>query len=165
MLFETSLSPVPMFGLRRDMNRLLDDMITRSTPNSAWAPPVDVQEDGNGIVISVELPGVHPENVHVTTENGLLSIKGNKSAERKERDDTTQWHLVERSYGSFVRSFRLPKGIDDTKIDASFEHGVLNVRVPKTALRQPRKIAIGTAGKGAGRVENGSSKARAQGDE
>ena len=165
MMFETSLSPLPMFGLRRDMNRLLDDMITRNNANSAWAPPVDVREDGNGIAISVELPGVDPENVELTTDNGLLTIRGNKSEERKEGDENTQWRVVERSYGSFVRSFRLPKGVDEAKINASFDHGVLNIHVPKTALPQPKKIAIGTSGNADGRIENGSSKARAKSGE
>ena len=145
MLFETSLTPLPMFGLRRDMNRLLDDVITRTAPGSGWAPAVDVREDKSGISLSIELPGVAPENVDVTADNGLLTVKGHKSAERKEGDDA-EYHLLERSYGSFTRSFRLPKGIDDSKITANFANGVLDVRVPKTALPQPKKIAIGREG-------------------
>ncbi|MDQ6737530.1 MAG: Hsp20/alpha crystallin family protein [Gemmatimonadota bacterium] len=162
MLFESSLSPLPMFGLRRDMNRLLDDMITRGAPNSAWAPPVDVCEDGNGIAISLELAGVEPGDVEVTSDNGLLTIKGIKSADRKEGDEYTQWHLVERSYGTFMRSFRLPKGIDDGKIAASYDHGVLTIHVPKTALPQPKKISIDTTTSRNGRVENGSSGSQAK---
>ena len=149
MLFETSLTPLPMFGLRRDMNRLLDDIITRTTPGSAWAPPVDVREDKSGIFLSLELPGVPPENVEVTADNGLLTVKGHKSAERKEGDDT-EYHLLERSYGSFTRTFRLPKGVDESKITANFAHGVLDVRVPKMALPQPKKITIGREGDAAG---------------
>lgn len=162
MLFETSMTPLPMFGLRRDMNRLLDDMITRGTPNSVWAPPVDVREDSSGIDVSIELPGIAPENVEVTSDNGLLTIRGQKSADRKEGDENTQWHLVERTYGSFLRSFRLPKGIDESKVTASFDHGVLNVHVPKTALPQPRKIAIGTRTNGDGGVQ-GSAAAKQDG--
>jgi len=145
MLFETSLTATPVFGLRREMNRLFDDMLTRTTPSATWAPPVDVREDDGEISIDVELPGVKSEDVDVTCDNGLLSIRGQKSAERKEGTEG-EYHLVERTYGSFTRSFRLPKGVDDSKITADFEHGVLHVRVPKAALPQPKKIQIGTRG-------------------
>lgn len=145
MLFETSLTATPVFGLRREMNRLFDDMLTRTTPSATWAPPVDVREDDREISIDVELPGVKPEDVDVTCDNGLLSIRGQKSAERKEGTEG-EYHLVERTYGTFTRSFRLPKGVDDSKITADFEHGVLHVRVPKAALPQPKKIQIGTRG-------------------
>jgi HSP20 family protein len=142
MLFETSLAPLPVFGLRREMNRLFDDVMTRTSPTSAWAPAVDVREDRDQIAVSIELPGVKPEDVEATADNGMLTVRGQKSAERKEGDDETQYHLVERTYGSFTRSFRLPKGVDDSKIGANFAHGVLEIRVPKAALPQPRKIAI-----------------------
>lgn len=147
MLFETSLTATPVFGLRREMNRLFDDMLTRTTPSAAWAPPVDVREDDREISLDVELPGVKPEDVEVTCDNGLLSIRGQKSAERKEGNES-EYHLVERTYGTFTRSFRLPKGVDDSKITADFEHGVLHVRVPKAALPQPKKIQIGTRNEG-----------------
>lgn len=147
MLFETSLTPLPMFDLRRDMNRLLDDVITRSTPGSSWASPVDVREDKTGISLSIELPGVRPENVEVTTDNGLLTVKGQKFAQRKEGDGA-EYHLLERSYGSFTRTVRLPKGIDESTITANFANGILDVRVPKSALPQPKKIANGLEGDG-----------------
>jgi HSP20 family protein len=145
MLFETSLTATPVFGLRREMNRLFDDMLTRTTPSATWAPPVDVREDDREISIDVELPGVKPDDVDVTCDNGLLSIRGQKSANRKEGAQN-EYHLVERTYGTFTRSFRLPKGVDDSKITADFELGVLRVRVPKAALPQPKKIQIGTRG-------------------
>jgi len=143
MLFETSLTPLPVFGLRREMNRLFDDALSRTTPTAALAPPVDVREDNHEIALSVELPGVKPEDVEVTSDNGMLTVRGHKTAERKEGDGT-EYHLVERSYGSFTRSFRLPKGVDDSKITANFSNGVLDVHVPKAALPQPKKIAIGS---------------------
>lgn len=147
MLFETSLGATPVFGLRREMNRLFDDMLTRTTPSAAWAPPVDVREDEREIALQVELPGVKPENVDVTCDNGVLTIHGEKRVERKEGTDE-QYHLLERTYGTFTRQFRLPKGVDDSKITADFEHGVLSVRVPKAALPQPKKIEIGVRGNG-----------------
>ncbi|HSU96191.1 MAG TPA: Hsp20/alpha crystallin family protein [Gemmatimonadaceae bacterium] len=125
------------------MNRLFDDALSRTTPTAALAPPVDVREDNHEIALSVELPGVKPEDVEVTSDNGMLTVRGHKTAERKEGDGT-EYHLVERSYGSFTRSFRLPKGVDDSKITANFSNGVLDVHVPKAALPQPKKIAIGS---------------------
>ena len=151
MLFEASLTPLPVFGLRREMNRLFDDVITKTTPTSMWSPPVDVREDDKEIALSVELPGVKLDDVEVTADNGMLTLRGTKSAERKEGNGT-EYHLVERSYGSFTRSFRLPKGVDDSKITANFAQGVLEVRVPKAALPQPKKIAIGNDGDGNVRV-------------
>jgi HSP20 family protein len=149
MVFETAIT-APVFGLRREMNRLLDDMLTRG-PNDGmtqWAPPVDIREDQSAITISVELPGIPPEQVEVTTENGMLTVRGEKRLERKEGDEQ-RYHLVERSYGSFTRTFQLPKGVDDSKIEAEFNNGLLHIRVPKAALPQPRKIAIaGAQGKG-----------------
>ncbi|MEO7103122.1 MAG: Hsp20/alpha crystallin family protein [Gemmatimonadaceae bacterium] len=145
MLFETSLTPLPVFGLRREMNRLFDETMNRTTPSAAWAPPVDVTENDSEIAMSIEIPGVKPDDVEVTADNGMLTVRGHKSAERKEGDGT-EYHLVERSYGSFTRTFRLPKGVDDSAITANFADGVLDVHVPKSALPQPRKIAIGKNG-------------------
>ncbi len=142
MLFETAIT-TPVYGLRREVNRLFDDMMNRTLPSTAWAPPVDVREDDSEILLLVELPGVSPEHVEVTTDNGVLMIRGEKRGERKEGDEG-RYQLVERSYGSFARSFRLPKGVDEGKITADFEHGVLRVRVPKTTLPKPKKIEIGT---------------------
>lgn len=169
MLFDTSLTTpfdtalsTPMFGLRREMNRLFDDVLSRTTPTTAWVPPVDVREDEGNIALALELPGVRPEDVEVTADNGILTVRGTKQAERKEEDEN-QYHLIERSYGSFVRQFRLPKGVDDSKITANFEHGVLTVTVPKTALPQPKRIQIGAGVQAGNRVSAQSQQGAAQG--
>ena len=162
MLFETSLTPLPVFGLRREVNRLFDDAINRTTPTAAWAPPVDVREDNHEIALSIEIPGVKADDVEVTSDNGMLTVRGHKVAERTEGAGT-EYHLVERSYGAFTRSFRLPKGVDDSKITANFANGVLEVHVPKTALPQPRKIAIGNGdGAANAQVQGAGSGAKSQ---
>jgi HSP20 family protein len=154
MLYETALN-TPALGLRRDVARLFDEMANRAWGTSnGWVPPVDVREDDKEIALMLELPGVKPENVEVTAENGMLRIQGEKRAERKEGDEE-RYHLVERTYGKFVRTFQLPKGVDESKIVADFEHGVLNVRVPKAALPQPRKITIGTGNANSVNSEDG----------
>jgi HSP20 family protein len=155
MMYRTSVAP--FFSLRRDIDRLFEDALGRDSMQGGWAPAVDVREDGEALVLELELPGVSPEQVEVTAENGILTVRGEKSSERKEGDEDRRWHLVERSYGAFRRSFQLPKGVDEGQIDASFDHGVLTVRVPKSALPQPRKIEIRGAASGSRQVGSGES--------
>ena len=139
MLYRTSLS-APVFGLRREIDRLFEDTFGRDT-NSAWSPSVDVRENQNEVRIDVELPGINPEDVEITTENGVLTVRGEKHTSRKE-DDDDRYHIVERSYGSFVRSFQLPQGLDENRIEASADNGILSIHIPKSALPQPKKVQI-----------------------
>ena len=155
MLYRTSIAP--FYSLRRDIDRLFEDVLGRDMAQGGWSPAVDVREDDDALVLELELPGVSPEHVEVTAENGILTVRGEKRSERKEGDEERRWHLVERSYGAFRRAFQLPKGIDDSQIDASFEHGVLTVRVPKSALPQPRKIEVRGAREGSRQVTTGEA--------
>jgi hypothetical protein len=82
-----------------------------------------------------------PEDVEVTAENGLLTIRGEKRSERKEGDEG-RYHVIERSYGTFMRTFTLPQGVDENQIQADFNDGVLSIRIPKAALPQPRRIQV-----------------------
>jgi HSP20 family protein len=138
MLYSMTTSS-PIFGLRREIDRLFEDTFARDGNN--WTPAVDIKESDNDIRIDLELPGLRPEDVEVTAENGLLTIRGEKRSERKEGDDG-RYHVVERSYGTFMRTFTLPQGVDETQIQAEFNDGVLSIRIPKTALPQPRRIQI-----------------------
>ena len=154
MLYRTSIAP--FFSLRRDIDRLFEDVLGRDAEGRAWAPAVDVRESEDALMLELELPGVSPENVEVTAENGVLTIRGEKRSERKEGDEKERWHMVERSYGSFRRAFQLPQGVDEDQIEASFEHGVLTVRVPKAALPQPRRIQVRSASSGQRQVSSAS---------
>jgi len=142
MVYRTTLS-APVFGLRREIDRLFEDTFGRGDGTTSWSPAVDVRESDKEVRIEVELPGIKPEEVELTSENGVLTIRGEKRSERKEGDEQNRYHLVERSYGSFVRSFQLPQGLDESKIEASYNDGILSVHIPKTALPQPRRIQIG----------------------
>ncbi len=153
MLYRTSIAP--FFSLRRDIDRLFEDVMGRDSAQGGWAPTVDIREDENALVLEVELPGVSPEQVEVTAENGILTVRGDKRSERREDDEQRRWHLIERSYGSFHRAFQLPQGVDEGQIEAAFEHGVLTVRVPKSALPQPRKIEVRAGSRGAQQVTAG----------
>jgi len=141
MLYRTSLS-APVFGLRREIDRLFEDTFGRDA-SSAWTPSVDVRENQNEVRIDVELPGIKPDDVEITAENGVLTIRGEKHTERKE-DDEDRYHVIERSYGSFMRSFQLPQGLDENRIEATADNGILSVHIPKSALPQPKKVQIKT---------------------
>jgi HSP20 family protein len=154
MAYERSFGLSPVFGLRREIDRLFDDAFVGRGGGSTWVPAVDVHETAKELRLDVELPGVQEEDVELEVENGILSIRGQKSAQRKEEDEEGRYHLVERSYGSFFRSFQLPPGVDEKQIHADFDQGILHVRIPKAALPQPRRIQIG-----------GVSGERARGDE
>jgi HSP20 family protein len=132
-----------VFGLRREIDRLFEDTFGRGDGMNSWTPAVDVRESDNDLALEVELPGIRPEDVEITAENGVLTVRGEKRSERKEGDENSRYHMVERSYGTFVRSFQLPQGLDESKIEASYNDGILSVQIPKTALPQPRKIQIG----------------------
>ena len=131
----------PVFGLRREIDRLFEDTFGRDSSGTNWAPPVDVREDSHEIVLEVELPGIKPSAVEVTSENGVLTIRGEKQSTAEENKEG-RYHVTERSYGAFMRSFQLPNGVDERRIEAEFSDGLLLVRVPKAALAQPRRIEI-----------------------
>jgi HSP20 family protein len=140
MLYRTSPT-APVFGLRREIDRLFEDTFGRGEGGTGWTPAVDIRENQNQLQLDVELPGLDPEEVEITAENGVLTIRGEKQIERKEGDDS-RYHVVERSYGSFLRSFQLPQGLDESRIEATFNNGILSVHIPKSALPQPKKIQI-----------------------
>lgn len=141
MLYRTSLSPV--FGLRREIDKLFDDTFTPNGSTPALTPAVDIRETASELTFEVELAGIKPDDVEVIAEKGVLSIRGEKKAQRKE--DESRYHIVERTYGTFMRSFQLPQGVEEDKIEATFEHGMLTVRVPKSPAQQPRRIQINHA--------------------
>ena len=135
----------PVFGLRREIDRLFEDTFGGESGRGSLSPPVDIREDGREIAIEVELPGIKPEDVDVTAENGVLTIRGEKRSTSTENTEG-RYHIVERSYGTFTRSFQLPTGVDEKGIAAEFNDGLLVVRVPKAALAQPRRIEIRNSG-------------------
>jgi HSP20 family protein len=105
-----------------------------------WAPAVDITEDDKEYLVTAELPQVRKENVKVTVENGILSISGERKFEKEEKGK--KYHRIERSFGSFLRSFDLPDDADASKVDAKFSDGILNVHVAKSESAQPKQIEI-----------------------
>lgn len=139
MLYRMTTS-APIFGLRREIDRLFEDTFGRE--GGTFTPAVDIKETEQEITLEVELPGLKPENVEVMAENGVLTIRGEKRTERKEGEDN-RYQVVERTYGTFVRTFQLPQGVDEDQIKGEFENGVLSIAIPKAALPQPKRIQIG----------------------
>ena len=140
----------PFAQMRAEMDRLFENFIGRGvfSPPTQWqatqlTPSIDVRENEKEIVVDAELPGMNENDVQVVVREGVLSLKGEKKSERDEKKDT--YHLVERSYGSFDRSFRLPEGVNEEQIKADFNNGVLHVVVPKRpeAAKAKKKISIG----------------------
>ncbi len=150
-----ALSPFRGFyDMQSEMNRMFDEVFGNLARSSAggrqqqqgtlatqWAPALDMlQEDGN-IVVRAELPGVKQEDVDITLQNGVLTIFGERRAE--EQREGSGYYVRERRYGSFRRSMGLPEGVDESKIRARFQDGVLEVRVEgAAAVREPKRIQI-----------------------
>lgn len=137
----------PLEEFTTDMERMFDSLLGRTARNvlrsngtEKFQPSLDIVENVNEYVVSVDLPGVKPEDVKVEMEDGRLTISG--SRETVTEDNAKNVHRIERSRGSFHRMIALPREIDADKIEAKYEHGVLHVTLPKSAEKQPRKIEI-----------------------
>jgi HSP20 family protein len=143
----------PFSAMRAEMDRVFDNFLggrgwlgmpeIRSGSNTGRiVPSVDVRENDKEIIVEAELPGMEQDDVDVTLRDGMLTVKGEKKSERKEEKD--DFHITERSYGSFQRSFRLPDTVDEEKITANLENGVLRVTLQKKpeAVKAEKKITI-----------------------
>lgn len=130
--------------LQREVNRLFDTSRFGDEEGghilADWLPAVDIKEEKNQFVIRADLPGVDLNDIEITLENGVLTLKGQRANESKE--ETEQYRRVERVRGTFLRRFALPDVADAEKVSAKCKDGVLEVIVPKRETAQPRKIVI-----------------------
>ncbi|MGB9836304.1 MAG: Hsp20/alpha crystallin family protein [Candidatus Saccharicenans sp.] len=132
--------------LRDRMNRLFEDLVTSprfedsEIMQSTWSPAVDIYETENELVLTAELPGIDEKDVEIKVEDNTLSIKGERKFEKETKEEN--YHRIERAYGSFYRSFSLPNYVDQEKITAEFENGLLKIHMPKKAEVKPRKVKI-----------------------
>jgi len=111
-----------------------------SFDNQNWLPNTDVVEENDKYLVKVELPGLDKKDVDIKVEDNILSISGERKEEKEEKE--TRYHRVERRYGSFVRSFRLPDTVNQNAIEASFKNGVLTVQLPKSEKAIPKAIEV-----------------------
>jgi HSP20 family protein len=120
---------------------------------------VDIRETEHELIFAVDLPGIKPEGVEVTAQDLVLMIRGERD---EEEGEAGRYHLVERNVGAFMRHFHLPQGVNTDKIEATFEEGVLRIRIPKAALPQPKKIriSVGTSASSPPRQGNGRGEHR-----
>lgn len=127
----------------RDLSTIEDEfdrLMGRAYSRSAWVPALDVRETEDLFEVTVDLPGMAPEDVSVTFEAGVLTVSGTRQFSREETKET--FHRIERSYGTFARQIKLPRTADTEKIEASFDKGVLSVTVPKAEVAKPRTIEV-----------------------
>ena len=134
-----------MRSLQDEMNRAFGNVLTRtddgsSAATSGWSPAVDVREDSDRFVIHADVPGVAPGDIELTMENGVLTIKGERSKDAT--SDANGFRRVERVYGSFYRRFTLPDTADGESVSAKTRDGVLEVVIPKKAAVQPKRIEV-----------------------
>jgi len=133
--------------LRREMDRLWEDYFGSGRRGlqplkGEFAPAVDVKETPDQIVVKAEVPGIDAKDINISVTGDVLTIKGEKKSEREEKDEN--YHMVERSYGSFSRSLALPAAADLDKIEAKYDKGVLTVTCPKKEEVKPKAIEIKT---------------------
>jgi HSP20 family protein len=128
---------------QKDMDRLFSAPQTTAADSGAWLPPVDIHEEANQFVLNVDLPGVDPKAVEITSEQGVLTIRGHREDSRSKAREGHR--RIERISGEFQRRFGLPDTADVHSIKAKAVHGVLEITIPKLAQVQPVKIAVEAA--------------------
>ena len=132
-----------MMTLRSAMDSLVDKTFVGSRADCEcvnWGLALDVSETGDEYLVKASVPGVNPDDLEITYNNKVLTIKGNTQQENEVEE--THYHLRERRFGSFARSVSLPIPVDSDHIEASYENGVLSLRLPKTEASKPRRISI-----------------------
>lgn len=131
-----------IFPMRNVFDKIFDDMSMTSllSDDKTFVPVFDISENEKEYSVVAELPGIDEKDIEVTMLDGVLTIKGEKKQEQEEKDET--YHRVERRYGSFHRSFRLPEKVEAEKIDATFKDGILRLTMPKSQKREVKKIEI-----------------------
>ena len=142
------LTPWKLFEfdrLRREMDLLWESFLggkpgRRTRLEGEWLPSLDVTETKSDLLVKAELPGMDPQDIKISLDEGVLTIKGEKKQEKEEKEEG--YHLIERNYGSFTRSIQLPKDVQSDKINASFKNGVLKVVLPKSEEAKKKEVKI-----------------------
>ena len=137
-----SLSHYDPLASLRAVESAFSRLLTEPQANRPWAPPVDIYETENELVVKADLPDVDAKNIDVRVENQTLTIAGERKFESPSNDKG--YHRIERSYGNFVRSFAVPNAFDTDKINAAYNNGVLTVTLTKKETAKPRQIKIET---------------------
>ena len=132
--------------LRERMDNLFEDSISRmrgtgeNISYSTWSPAVDIYETSDNLVIKAEIPGADKDDISVEIKNSALYLKGERKLEKDVKEEN--YHRMERSYGSFHRTFALPTTVNQEKIKANFKNGVLEITIPKVEKAKPKPITV-----------------------
>lgn len=131
--------------LRKEMDRLFDRIWEGGVPEvtmplGEWTPALDISESEDAMIVKAEVPGIEPKDIHVTLNNQILSIAGEKKFESEKKDET--FYRMERSSGSFARTINLPVAVDSARVTAVFKNGILTITMPKTAAAKGSVIPI-----------------------
>ncbi|HBX43060.1 MAG TPA: molecular chaperone [Deltaproteobacteria bacterium] len=133
-------------SIQERMNQIFEDALARSRGreeglrSGMWTPAVDIYENNDSVVVKAELPGVEKDQISVEVKDGILSLRGERKFEKEVKEES--YHRIERSYGSFQRSFSLPVSVDQEKVTAQFKNGVLEVTLPKKEQAKPKQIQV-----------------------
>jgi HSP20 family protein len=132
-------------SLQDRVNSLFQDFAgdSQAVTTAAFTPAVDVFENGEKVVLKLDIPGVEEKDLDIRVENQTLTVRGERKFESEEKEEN--FHRIERRYGSFFRSFSLPTTVDTENVNASYNAGVLKLELKKKTSAQPRQIKIGTA--------------------
>lgn len=141
-------------GLQTDVNRLFDSFFGAGAEGAdagghrRWVPAMDLIEEDDALLLEADLPGLTEDDINVEVQDNVLTVSGERRSEQEKRGDG--YHRTERAFGHFSRTVTLPEAIEEDRVTANFNDGVLEVRVPKPEQRQPKKISIGK-----GAIESG----------
>jgi len=134
-----------LMATQRDFDRLFREAFSPAAGEGevstrTWAPPVDIYENGDSLVLKAEVPGINPDDVEIRVEDNTLYLKGERKFEKEVKEQN--YHRIERSYGTFTRTFSLPNSIDADKVVANYRDGVLTLTMPKKEEAKPKTIKI-----------------------
>jgi HSP20 family protein len=136
--------------LQNEVNRLFNTAFDTPAPAGnggtarRWMPAMDLVETGDHFVLRADLPGLAEDDVKIEVEDGVLTVSGERRSEHESKQEG--YHRVERAFGAFSRSLTLPRGVNAEAVEATFDKGVLEVRIPKPEESKPRRISIGVGG-------------------
>jgi len=133
-------------SIQERMNQIFEDALSRTRGRDEglrtgmWTPAVDIYEKNDSVVVKAEIPGVEKEQISVEVKDGILTLRGERKFERDVKEES--YHRIERSYGTFLRSFSLPVSVDQEKVKATFRDGVLEVELPKKEQAKPKQVKV-----------------------
>jgi len=143
---ELATFPSDILGMQRDINHMFDRFFRGGVlddaefPAASWVPAVDLAEKDDAYIAKVELPGVSKDDVKITLLDNIITIRGEKKDEKETKE--SNYHRVERSYGSFQRSFNLPSAVKGDKVDAQYKDGILTISLPKAEEAKRKQIEV-----------------------